>query len=130
VQNGNVLRTKFLVELLKYKDNESKDNIQKKYKKLLDTSEFCWFLGIYNICHVISNDMQLFINLLSLMYIHFILICHRLSKISELTIRLTFSRIFCMSLQHTGMYLSSFISLSLHVPWHHFVFGDITRTRT
>jgi hypothetical protein len=66
VQNGNVLRTKFLVELLKYKDNESKDNIQKKYKKLLGTSEFCWFLGIYNRGHVISNDMQLFHKLIIL----------------------------------------------------------------
>jgi hypothetical protein len=67
-----------------------------------------------------------FINLLSLMYIHFILICHRLSKISELTIRLTFCRIFCMSLQHTAhvpIFIYKSISpcsvASFCVQWNH-----------
>jgi hypothetical protein len=34
-QNGNVLRTKFLVELLKYKDNESKDNIPEEIQEII-----------------------------------------------------------------------------------------------
>ncbi|AQK54473.1 hypothetical protein ZEAMMB73_Zm00001d051541 [Zea mays] len=33
--NGNVLRTKFLVELLKYKDNESKDNIPEEIQEII-----------------------------------------------------------------------------------------------
>jgi hypothetical protein len=35
VQNGNVLRTNFLVELLKYKDNESKDNIPEEIQEII-----------------------------------------------------------------------------------------------
>jgi len=35
VQNGNDLRTKFLVELLKYKDNESKDNIPEEIQEII-----------------------------------------------------------------------------------------------
>jgi hypothetical protein len=35
VQNENVLRTKFLVELLKYKDNESKDNIPEEIQEII-----------------------------------------------------------------------------------------------
>jgi hypothetical protein len=35
VQNVNVLRTKFLVELLKYKDNESKDNIPEEIQEII-----------------------------------------------------------------------------------------------
>ncbi|PWZ30318.1 hypothetical protein Zm00014a_037562 [Zea mays] len=33
--NGNVLKTKFLVELLKYKDNESKDNIPEEIQEII-----------------------------------------------------------------------------------------------
>ncbi|ONM35623.1 hypothetical protein ZEAMMB73_Zm00001d042515 [Zea mays] len=33
--NGNDLRTKFLVELLKYKDNEFKDNIPEKIQEII-----------------------------------------------------------------------------------------------
>jgi hypothetical protein len=35
VQNGNVLGTKFLVELLKYKDNESKDNVPEEIQEII-----------------------------------------------------------------------------------------------
>ncbi|PWZ16584.1 hypothetical protein Zm00014a_034223 [Zea mays] len=34
-QNGNVLGTKFLVELLKYKDNESKDNVPEEIQEII-----------------------------------------------------------------------------------------------